>query len=324
MPRLAVILALALPALAAAQPAAAPDVIDAAPFVAQLDDLAARARQATPEDASALARELPSAWNVRSGATIFHVPTRALGDVLRSASATDASAPQARTLAVEAIEAMRAEAANLTRGGPAPPAHLRGALQEVLAAPEFRGRQRYAGLLGVVDRFKKWLRSWLPSGRDGEAVVMPILNWLSWIVAGAAFVLLAALVWRMLRRSRVEAPVRGRAGPGLDPTDARTWARRAADAAAAGQARDAIRCAYHAVLHRLDEDGAWTLADDRTPREYVRLLAAGDGRQPAVAFVARLFEGTWYGGAEPALDDAHAAVRHLSEIGCDVQADPAT
>ena len=74
------------------------------------------------------------------------------------------------------------------------------------------------------------------------------------------------------------------------------------------------RCAYHAVLHRLDEDGAWTIAEDRTPREYLRLLPAADRRLPAVSFVARLFEGTWYGGADPGLDEARAAVHHLGDL----------
>jgi hypothetical protein len=55
----------------------------------------------------------------------------------------------------------------------------------------------------------------------------------------------------------------------------------------------------------------------------MRLLPAGDRRQPAVWFVARLFDGTWYGGAEPAIDDAHTAVHHLQDLGCDAQADPA-
>ena len=151
-----------------------------------------------------------------------------------------------------------------------------------------------------------------------------MVRWFTWAAALAAFVLLAVLTWRLLRRATRETAVRARLPRGLEPIDAAAWAARARTAAAAGDAREAVRCAYHAVLHRLDEDGVWTIAEARTPREYVRLLPAADRRQPAVSFVARLFEGTWYGGAEPGLDDARAAVRWLGELGCDVQADPAT
>ena len=61
----------------------------------------------------------------------------------------------------------------------------------------------------------------------------------------------------------------------------------------------------------------------KRPREYLRLLPVADRRQPSVSFVARLFEGTWFGGAEPGLDDAHTAVRHLTELGCDAPVDRA-
>ena len=193
----------------------------------------------------------------------------------------------------------------------------------MLAAPEFRGRQRYAGLLAFVDRVKRWLRSWLPDARPGTAAVVPFLRYATWVIAAVAFVLLAWLTWRLLRGASRDTAARPRPVRGADPVDARTWAARARAAAAAGDAREAVRCAYHAVLHRLDEDGAWTIAEARTPREYMRLLPAADRRQPAVSFVARLFEGTWYGGAEPAIDDAQTAVRHLKDLGCDAQADPA-
>ena len=53
------------------------------------------------------------------------------------------------------------------------------------------------------------------------------------------------------------------------------------------------------------------------------IIGIAGGIGSGKSFVARLFEGTWYGGADPGLDDARTAVRHLSDIGCDAQADPA-
>ena len=69
----------------------------------------------------------------------------------RDGTAAATSWAGVRSGAVARIEGMRDEASHLTLQGTAPPAHLRGALAEVLAAPEFRGRQRYAALLGLVD-----------------------------------------------------------------------------------------------------------------------------------------------------------------------------
>jgi hypothetical protein len=311
-----------LPALAGAgQP---PDgELDVPAFLVALDALAARVRAAeSPADAAALSRDLPPAWKVRSGDHRFIVAVGPIADTLAVPPGDAPAWSAARTRALARIAALRDEAVPLARSGTPPPSHLRGALVEVLAAPEFRGRQRYAGLVALADRLKQWLRTWLPAVDRGKGEVLPILRHATWGVAAIAFGLLAWLTWRVLRGVSREAAVRPRTSRGLEPIDARAWATRARGAAAGGDAREAVRCAYHAVLHRLDEDGAWTIAEDRTPREYLRLLPAADRREAAVSFVARLFEGTWYGGAEPALDDARTAVRYLSDIGCDAQADP--
>jgi hypothetical protein len=242
---------------------------------------------------------------------------------LATPATDDRAWARTREHAIAWIAALRDEAEPLARAGVPPPAHLRGALSDVLSAPEFRGRQRYAGLMALADQFKRWVRSWLPDFSPAKGAVVPILRYATWVIAAVAFVLLAWLTWRLLRGVSRESAARPRPVRGREPADARAWATRARAAAAAGDAREAVRCAYHAVLHRLDEDGAWTIAEARTPREYLRLLPAADRRQPAVTFVARLFEGTWYGGVDPAIADARAAVGHLKDIGCDAQADPA-
>ena len=324
--RLAVALlavALLLPAAARAGQSPAAD-LDAPAFVALLEHLADRVRAADSAAAAAtLADDLPPTWTVRAGDERLTVPAAPIVDALTAASTPESSWPEhpRRRRREDRRPARGGVAAGPRRCAAAP--HLRGALAEVLAAPEFRGRQRYAGLLAFVDRVRRWLRSWLPDVRPGTAAVVPFLRYATWAIAAVAFVLLAWLTWRMLRGASRDTAARPRPVRGADPVDARTWAARARAAAAAGDAREAVRCAYHAVLHRLDEDGAWTIAEARTPREYMRLLPAADRRQPAVSFVARLFEGTWYGGAEPAIDDAQTAVRHLEDLGCDAQADPA-
>lgn len=314
--------------LLTAGPAQAQDAapLEPARFVSTLDRLASDVRAATPEDASAIAGGLPAGWTIQAGRDRFAVSSAPVAEALREAATGEddpARWPVARDRVAASIDAMRDEAARLTVDGPAPPAHVRAALGEVLAAPEFRGRERYAALMGLADRIREWVRSWFRPLEGGGRTIGTFLQWLSWIVAAVAFVVLAALVWRLLRSASRETSALARLQPAADPADARRWAGRARAAAAAGDAREAVRCAYHAVLHRLDEDGAWTIEEARTPREYLRLLPAADRRHPPVAFVARLFEGTWYGGAQPGLDDAQAALGRLGELGCDTHADPA-
>lgn len=320
------------PALASAQVAAgarAPDPaageMDAATFASRLDALA-RASQATTSAAEAepLLRDLPPAWTVTAGSDRFTIPTAPIVDAHRMPGDTATPWAATRDRAVARLDAMRDEARRIEADGPARPPHVRQALGEVLAAPEFRGRQRQNALLELWDDVKRWVKSWLPSADQSGRAVGPAVKWFSWIVAAAAFMLLAGLVWRLLNRSTREARVRVRPAAAREILDARGWAAKARAALAAGQAREALRCAYHAVLHRLDEEGAWTIADARTPREYVRLLPAADRRHDAVSTVARAFERVWYGGAQPALADAEAAVTRLGELGCDAQADPAT
>jgi hypothetical protein len=322
-PRLAVVclavvvltVGLRLPAVAVAGQPPPERELDVPAFVATLDDLARRTQTAeTQADGDALAAELPPSWTVRAGSERFTVPSAPIVDALTRATGADPSWARRREQAAGWIAAVRDEAAPLARAGTPPPAHLRRTLTDVLAAPEFRGRQRYAALEALGERIRRWFRSWWPDFNQAEGTVMPMLRYATWILAAAAFVLLAVLTWRLLRGVSREAAERPRPGPGVEPTDAGVWAARARAAAAAGDAREAVRCAYHAVLHRLDEDGVWTIADARTPREYLRLLPPADRRQPAVAFVARLFEGAWYGGTEPALDDARIAVRHLGDL----------
>jgi hypothetical protein len=315
--------ALLLPAAARTGQTPAAD-LDAPAFVARLQQLADDVRASdSAAGGAALARDLPPTWTVRVGEQRLVVPAAPIVDAITATSTPESSWSERRTAAVATIDALREEALPLARAGAPPPPHLRGALAEVLAAPEFRGRQRYAELMAFVDRVRRWVRSWLPKMRPGAVAVVPILQYATWAIAAVVFVLLAWLTWRLLRGASRDTAARPRPVRGAGPIDARTWAARARAAAAAGDAREAVRCAYHAVLHRLDEDGAWTIAEARTPREYMRLLPAADRRQPAVSFVARLFEGTWYGGAEPAIDDARTAVHHLGELGCDAQADPA-
>ncbi len=298
-----VAVALLLPALArAGQPPAGE--LDVPAFLATLDDLAGRVEAArSPADVATLTRDLPAAWTVRAGTERFSVAAAPVADVLATADDADmARGPRPRASPVSP------RCATKPHRWPSPVRRRR----RICASRWPRSWRRRNSAAGSATPAcwpspigsRRWLRSWLPDFQRTTGTVTPILRYASWIVAAIAFVLLAWLTWRLLRGVSRDAAVRPAISRGGEPIDAQAWAARARAAAADGHAREAVRCAYHAVLHRLDEDGAWTIAEDRTPREYLRLLPAADRRRPAVSFVARLFEGTWYGGAEPGLDEA--------------------
>jgi hypothetical protein len=311
-------------ACALARPAAAAEPepeLSLAAYLVRIEQVADAVRITTsPAQAAVLADLLPDAWTVRVGSERVKVPASALAAALR-----DPAWPAGRDRALATAQAMQAEAARLAAGSSPPPPHLRKTLAEILHDPAFGARNQDHVLMRWAQRIRDWIRSWFPGLPAAAAgTVKPVLTWTSIGVAAIAFVVLALTVWRTLRRAGWEtARVARAAAAEGEPADAGAWAARARAAAAAGDAREAIRCAYHAVLHRLDEDGVWTIEDARTPREYLRLVPAHDARQPAVAAVARLFEGTWYGGREAGPGEAQAAIGRLGELGCDVQPDPA-
>jgi hypothetical protein len=86
--------------------------------------------------------------------------------------------------------------------------------------------------------------------------------------------------------------------------------------ARAGDVREAVRVAYHAALIRVEEQGTWRLDDTRTPREYVRMLPAGDTRQAPLVDMTRRFEQIWYGNRAAGDEDAASVASDLEVLGC--------
>ena len=107
---------------------------------------------------------------------------------------------------------------------------------------------------------------------------------LAWVTSVAAVLALLAWLTRMAARRRAEAPV----AIGTIPphrTAGRELALEAATLIQAGRLRDAARVAYRAAVHRLEEEGAFTVDEARTPREYSRTPARAPSppRQPVGA-----------------------------------------
>lgn len=141
------------------------------------------------------------------------------------------------------------------------------------------------------------------------------------------FVVLLALVglwlaWRAFqnrrRRSEVEA-VEAETPPPTEDADplsraSAEWERYAAELAAAGRHREAIRAWYHAVLVTLFRMGALHYRKGRTNWEYVTALAPGHAWRARFIELTRHFEREWYGrdqSTPEALGEAEDMARGL-------------
>lgn len=266
---------------------------------------------AAPAVAARLAGDLPACWRVRSNGRELVADTtwlrRALGAPTADAKWADrrtALAVQVTTLRAEALAWKSAADAEATAARQDPHAALRA----VLAQPEFQRANRTGWADALTERLQTWLRRVL-GGLAGRALpTHTVAAVIAWTVGIGAFVLLAVWLWR-LRRLRPDPMQLAMVAPRRSSND---WAALAREALGRGDAREAVRCAYHAALFRGEEQGVWRVDPARTPREYIRLLPATAERR-SVGEIAREFERVWFAHQTP---DARQLLVHLEGIGC--------
>jgi hypothetical protein len=252
------------------------DPLDIAGFVAELDRVAAAVATTDASGLAELRIHVPERWVVREGSVQFDVPAAWIAVPLQAAARDTSSWPDVRTKLLARIASVRTDAQSLAARPVAANGQLaRVTLQEVLARPEFAGRRSATWIKLLKEQVSQWLlRFWQRMGgerlgRRSTAIA------LAWIAALAAlFVLswwLVSILVRTSPGSRLHLlPAQSRR------LSARAWAQQAVSAA---DPREAARCAYHAAVRRLEEEGAWRVDDARTPREYLRLLPSGHGRR---------------------------------------------
>jgi hypothetical protein len=194
-------------------------------------------------------------------------------------------------------------------------ADIDAALRGILARREFQRSATSVWLDSLRERVGKWvtgLLERLAGSGVGVRAVGVFLAWASSLLALSALSLW--LVQMLTRRSRAAALELGAIRP--PAAAAREWAQRAMAAARSGDLRESVRCAYHAALCRLEEQGIWRVDESRTPREYVRLLRSDDPRFGIVTDLTRQFEQVWYGRRTATDDDARQVAAHLERLGC--------
>jgi len=256
---------------------------------------------------------LPSAWNVETRERTYRIPTDSLRILLNPAKLDDAREYLGNLR--NQIESYDEEAI----GSPT----ARSELDKILAGSQFEKvrppspwelwRQRVnSWLIRQVDRFLRSIAR--------HPIGVKILFWLL-LAGGVAFV--AFLVYRLfLRRDRVNefhttpTPVAAHSW--------QEWVRAAREAAARGDYREAIHSAYWAGVTRLQDAGALPRDRAKTPREYLRALAAPRAeaadfhekfRTPLTKLTTHL-ERAWYAHRGAGSDDFTDTLHQLEALGC--------
>ena len=173
-----------------------------------------------------------------------------------------------------------------------------------------------------LEKFVDWLSRFWPKDNPKKKPATTAMRWTVGSLVGLIVLILAILAFEVIRRSRKRARnVVEESAPLTSTRDddplsrgANEWERYAAQLAAAGRLREAIRAWYHAVLVTLYGANILHYRKGRTNWEYVASLGPENAWRPQFIDLTRLFEHEWYGSDESssdALDECSAAARQI-------------
>lgn len=308
-------LVLGMTSAAAAQ--AAGVSVDLPAYVADLQNWAAGVAQlpAHPEQAETLRRSVPLQLEVQTGGRRYTISNAWLVMALVH---WEKQAPKRAALQEQMAQRLHwelAQAQALTRPSESPSSRAgRTELAAVLSRREFR----FVRPPSWWDLM--WARVWSWLGRQMEKLMRrlhlkpAVSNALSWVLLGAAFLLLALMLWRNLRRIGRGMTRLGLEAPASSAWSWRQWADAARTAVAEQHYRDAVHYCYWAAVFRLEEAGVWRLDASRTPREYLRLLPRDSQHRHAMASLTHSLEMVWYGYRPVTPAQAHSALQELENL----------
>jgi len=282
-------------------------------YIAKLDDLSSLADKAADDSGAAqhAIDELRGGWTLNTAKGSFDFSTSWLVSQFEKLQAGSNSDVQRQV--VERIAAMKADAIAY-KEPPADSGASRAVLEKILARPEFHQVHGPTWLDRLQYKISEWLFRLL-SKFVGSSSIPVIGKSVVWTLVGLAVLALAWFVYReMKRNARVEGVI-----PEIVPVSARNWTvwlGEAKAAAADGKWRDAVHLAYWAGISFLEASGAWRPDQARTPREYLKLIAASSELRPALSMLTRQLEVTWY-GYHPAGPESFAeTLSQLETLGC--------
>ena len=300
----------------AAQPTSSSTPITVDEFVSELDALMVALSNASPADASALTAGVPLRWRVKTGTHEIAVDGTWIIHAVRNAAATPADWSDRRQQIAARIAVIRAHAADRADAAALDTTrqHARSVVGSVLERREFQQRGK-SWLEALQQDIAEWFRRMLERvGGSGVGSRQTAIV-LAWIAAVAAFAGLAIWLARVLDKPRHGVPL-GLPRRLPPRVSAGEWTARALAAFRAGDTREATRCAYHAGIRRVEEEGGWRVDHARTPREYLRLLRPSDSRRMPLEELTKRFEQVWYGNRAISEGDARSLLGSLEKLGC--------
>lgn len=254
---------------------------------------------------------IPPSWRIRTGTGSFDVSNGALIRDLRALAAKPDPPMHARVR--EELLALRQGAADFAKP-PIDRAEARQRLARILDDSEFQG------IHGPTwrDRLRQQILQIVQSLLEklaGSSAIPTLSDILVYLLVAVAVIVLALWAYRSLTRdARTQSIV-----PEHVAVSARAWQIWLADAqkaAARGDWREAIHLAYWCGVSFLEARGAWAPDRARTPREYLRLLAASSEHRPALTALTRNFELVWYGTDRADASRFDEAIANLEMLGC--------
>lgn len=285
---------------------------DAASLATDLRGLDASLSDSTDSRAAA---SLPQAWEVETPERHYSISTGPLRAILTSGRKSRTE--EAKQWLDQVATQLEGFAGEHTR-----PADERDKLNRILARSEFGG----AGPPNALERFRDRVRAWINDLLErlfqfaaSHPAGSQILFWILLTGTVGFLVLWLVRLWsRDTLLLKLTAPLRA-------THEARTWEEwlaSARKAAAQGDWRQAIHCAYWAGVLRLQDSGALPTDRTHTPREYLKLLTvAGTGGESreSLAALTRELERFWYARRTASQEDFTESLRHLAALGCKVE-----
>jgi hypothetical protein len=173
-----------------------------------------------------------------------------------------------------------------------------------------------------IMKFVDWLSRFWPDNNSKTKPRSSAMRWTIGTLVGLILLILIVLAFEVIRRSRkrgasvIEESVPLTSTRDDDPLSrgANEWERYAAQLAAAGRFREAIRAWYHAVLVTLYAANIVHYRKGRTNWEYVAGVGPEHAWRARFIELTRRFEQEWYGSddsSSDALDECSAAAREI-------------
>lgn len=185
--------------------------------------------------------------------------------------------------------------------------------QTILEAFRWIGRK--------LKQFRNWLRDFFPRSRTERPEAMSGIDWLVIAVVILILIVIVVLAIKVMRRARGGERVVASTAPLHSSRDddplsrgATEWERYAAQLAAEGRFREAIRAWYHAVLVTCYATGALHFRKGRTNWEYIASLPASTTWRSELIRLTQRFEQEWYGAdrsSEEAFEDCSEHARNV-------------